>query len=113
MQNNPYFKNLVSATFHVDNAADADRTVHISADADIQGDRVTGFSNGHATLPDIPGAVCDFGESNGSYLTVTFHNCPDAATRAATLTAIDTFTAAVRDSYATSVAKEDTQAETN
>lgn len=99
MQNHPYFTTLLSAVFTADNHSDQSRTVDISANVHIDHSTVTGFADGHATLPDTPGAVCDFSESNGSYLATTFHNYPDDESRLRAQREINAFIAAIRAEY--------------
>lgn len=98
MQNHPYFTALRNAVFTADNHSDQSRTVDISANVSVDNSTVTGFSDGHATLPEYPGAVCDFSESNGSYLTTTFHSYPDDESRLRTQREINAFITAIRAS---------------
>lgn len=95
---NVSFKDILNATVHADNSSDTGRTADVSADVQFSGREATGFINGIAQPTGSPGPVCQFSESRGHNLSLTFIGYPDAASRLDTLRAVDAFIAGVRES---------------
>ena len=94
---NVSFKDILNATVHADNSSDTGRTADVSADVQFSGREATGFINGIAQPTGSPGPVCQFSESRGHNLSLTFIGYPDAVSRLDTLRAVDAFIAGVRD----------------
>lgn len=92
------FTAVASATLRADNHTDESRTVDISADVNLSGTEVTGFSNGIAAPVGDSGAVCRFSESYGNNISTDFNSFPDADAQVAALREINAFIAAVRAS---------------
>lgn len=82
---NVAFRDVVTATIHADNSADTERTADISADAVVQGGRVTNLQNGVCTDIADPSRQTQFSWGD-NYLSCTHYGYPDtdailAATR--------------------------------
>ena len=78
---NVSFKDILNATVHADNSSDTGRTADVSADVQFSGREATGFINGIAQPTGSPGPVCQFSESRGHNLSLTFIGYPDAVSR--------------------------------
>lgn len=102
---NVTFKNLVNATIQVDNSADENRELAISADATIYGTRVDSIQNGQAVMMGDAGVTASFSAGAAGYLSVSYNNAGDVEQQVKILRAINGFIAGVKGSVPTLTAE--------